>query len=79
MSGTQDASVLAAILAATPDPHFSLGLDGTFSAPLLGCHVDDVFGLLGVNHPVPGRRQQRAPVPSPGRGLSMGNLVTEGG
>jgi peptidoglycan/xylan/chitin deacetylase (PgdA/CDA1 family) len=58
--------------------NFSVGLDGTFSAPLLGCHVDDLFGLLGVNNPVPGRRQQRELVPNPALDFSMGNLISEG-
>jgi peptidoglycan/xylan/chitin deacetylase (PgdA/CDA1 family) len=45
--------------------NFSLGFDGTYSAPLTACHLDDVFGVLGMNHPVPGRKQHRAPAGGP--------------
>jgi peptidoglycan/xylan/chitin deacetylase (PgdA/CDA1 family) len=37
--------------------NFSAGVVG-YSAPLTSCHLDDAFGLLGVSHPVPGRRLQ---------------------
>lgn len=36
--------------------NFSLGLLGDYSSALTGCQFDDCFGVLGVNHPVPGRR-----------------------
>jgi peptidoglycan/xylan/chitin deacetylase (PgdA/CDA1 family) len=38
--------------------NFSLGAMGGYSSPLTSCHLDDVFGLLNVNHPVRGRRAQ---------------------
>lgn len=41
--------------------NFSLGLGGGYSAPLTACHLDDVFGMLGVSHPVLGRRPHRPP------------------
>jgi peptidoglycan/xylan/chitin deacetylase (PgdA/CDA1 family) len=41
--------------------NFSLGLGGTYSAPLTACHLDDVFGVLGMSHPVPGRRRHSEP------------------
>jgi len=41
--------------------NFSVGLGGTYSAPLTACHLDDVFGVLGLSHPVPGRRPHAAP------------------
>jgi len=43
--------------------NFSVGLDGGYSAPLTACHLDDVFGVLGMSHPVPGRRPHSAPPP----------------
>lgn len=36
--------------------NFSLGMLGDYSSPLTGCQLDDCFGLLGMSHPVPGRR-----------------------
>lgn len=36
--------------------NFSIGLLGDYSSALTGCQFDDCFGVLGVNHPVPGRR-----------------------
>jgi peptidoglycan/xylan/chitin deacetylase (PgdA/CDA1 family) len=43
--------------------NFSLGLIGTYSSPLTACHLDDVFGVLGVRQPVLGWRPHRAPAP----------------
>lgn len=40
--------------------NFSSGVDGAYSSALTRCQLDDVFGTLGVNHPVPGRRSQMA-------------------
>ncbi|MGQ0505142.1 MAG: polysaccharide deacetylase family protein [Myxococcaceae bacterium] len=39
--------------------NFSLGVDGAYSECLTGCQLDDLFGMLGMNHPVPGRQLQR--------------------
>jgi peptidoglycan/xylan/chitin deacetylase (PgdA/CDA1 family) len=36
--------------------NFSVGLFGDYSASLTRCQLDDCFGVLGVSHPVPGRR-----------------------
>jgi peptidoglycan/xylan/chitin deacetylase (PgdA/CDA1 family) len=36
--------------------NFSVGINGDYSSPMTRCQLDDVFGALGVNHPVPGRR-----------------------
>jgi peptidoglycan/xylan/chitin deacetylase (PgdA/CDA1 family) len=41
--------------------NFSIGLLGKYSGALTACQVDDVFGMLRVNHPVRGRRLQRMP------------------
>lgn len=38
--------------------NFSAGLDGAYSQVLTRAHLDDVFGTLGVNNPVAGRRSQ---------------------
>jgi peptidoglycan/xylan/chitin deacetylase (PgdA/CDA1 family) len=43
--------------------NFSLGLGGDYSASLTGCHVDDVFGVLGVNNVVRGKRDQKTLIP----------------
>ncbi len=40
--------------------NFSAGADGAYSSALTRCQLDDVFGTLGVNNPVPGRRSQMA-------------------
>lgn len=45
--------------------NFSVGVVGDYSSCLTGCQLDDVFGVLGVNHPVPGRRPQGQPRPPP--------------
>jgi peptidoglycan/xylan/chitin deacetylase (PgdA/CDA1 family) len=39
--------------------NFSLGMLGDYSSCLTVCQLDDVFGVLGVSHPVPGKRPQR--------------------
>jgi peptidoglycan/xylan/chitin deacetylase (PgdA/CDA1 family) len=36
--------------------NFSLGVGGGYSRPLTACHLDGVFGALGVTRPVLGRR-----------------------
>ncbi|MDC0707348.1 polysaccharide deacetylase family protein [Stigmatella sp. ncwal1] len=36
--------------------NFSIGMLGDYSPALTGCQFDDCFGLLGMSHPVPGRR-----------------------
>ncbi|SEU20180.1 Polysaccharide deacetylase [Stigmatella erecta] len=36
--------------------NFSIGALGDYSSALTGCQFDDCFGLLGMSHPVPGRR-----------------------
>jgi peptidoglycan/xylan/chitin deacetylase (PgdA/CDA1 family) len=41
--------------------NFSIGVFGAYSKSLSMCQIDDVFGFLSVNHPVRGRRIQRAP------------------
>ena len=38
--------------------NFSIGTGGRYSSALTGCQLDDVFGMLGVHHPVPGLRTQ---------------------
>ncbi|HLT30095.1 MAG TPA: polysaccharide deacetylase family protein [Myxococcaceae bacterium] len=38
--------------------NFSSGMDGAYSSALTRCQLDDVFGTLGVNNPVAGRRSQ---------------------
>lgn len=40
--------------------NFSTGHDGTFSPLVIGCHFDDVFGMLGATRPVLGRKEQLA-------------------
>lgn len=42
--------------------NFSVGAVGTYSAPLMGCHLDDVFCALGMAKPVLGKRPQRPDV-----------------
>ena len=42
--------------------NFSTGMLGEYSPSLTACQLDDVFGLLGMNHPVLGRRPQRGSV-----------------
>ncbi len=39
--------------------NFSTGVFGGYSAALTSCCIDDVFGMLGLAHPVPGKRSQR--------------------
>lgn len=39
--------------------NFSTGVGGDYSSTLTACQIDDVFGLLGMNHPVLGKRTQR--------------------
>lgn len=39
--------------------NFSTGMNGDYSSTLTACHLDDVFGLLGMNHPVIGKRPQK--------------------
>lgn len=41
--------------------NFSKGLNGEYSASLTGCHLDDVFSVLGLRHPVLGKRGARPP------------------
>jgi peptidoglycan/xylan/chitin deacetylase (PgdA/CDA1 family) len=41
--------------------NFSLGLTGDYSSALTGCQLDDCFGVLGMNHPVPGKRPHHGP------------------
>lgn len=36
--------------------NFSLGMTGDYSSSLTACQFDDCFGVLGMNHPVPGKR-----------------------
>jgi peptidoglycan/xylan/chitin deacetylase (PgdA/CDA1 family) len=36
--------------------NFSVGMLGDYSSALTGCQLDDCFGVLGMSHPVPGRR-----------------------
>ncbi|MBU8900180.1 polysaccharide deacetylase [Corallococcus sp. H22C18031201] len=38
--------------------NFSVGVLGDYSSALTVCQLDDCFGALGMNHPVPGRRPQ---------------------
>lgn len=45
--------------------NFSTGMTGDYSSPLTACQIDDVFGFLGMNHPVLGRRPQRTRASSP--------------
>ncbi len=56
--------------------NFSTGALGEYSSPLTQCQLDDVFGILRVNHPVPGRRPQntRCEVPA-----APGSTVAGGG
>lgn len=44
--------------------NFSIGMSGDYSGSLTACQLDDVFGVLGMSHPVPGKRRQRALVPA---------------
>lgn len=39
--------------------NFSIGLTGDYSSALTTCQLDDVFGFIGMSHPVPGKRPQR--------------------
>lgn len=39
--------------------NFSVGFDGTYSSPLTGCQMDDVFTSLGAGRVVIGRKAQR--------------------
>ncbi|HYH97245.1 polysaccharide deacetylase family protein [Hyalangium sp.] len=36
--------------------NFSIGMLGSYSPVFTGCEFDDCFGVLGMSHPVPGRR-----------------------
>lgn len=38
--------------------NFSLGALGDYSSALTACQLDDCFGVLGMSHPVPGKRPQ---------------------
>ncbi|XXF81573.1 polysaccharide deacetylase family protein [Myxococcaceae bacterium GXIMD 01537] len=38
--------------------NFSMGVLGDYSSALTGCQLDDCFGVLGVSHPVAGKRPQ---------------------
>ncbi|WP_225411506.1 polysaccharide deacetylase family protein [Stigmatella hybrida] len=50
--------------------NFSIGALGDYSSALTGCQFDDCFGLLGMSHPVPGRRTHlSAPVVGGGNHL----------
>lgn len=40
--------------------NFSLGMTGDYSSSLTACQFDDCFGVLGMNHPVPGKRPHHA-------------------
>jgi peptidoglycan/xylan/chitin deacetylase (PgdA/CDA1 family) len=40
--------------------NFSIGMLGDYSSALTGCQLDDCFGMLGMSHPVPGRRPHLA-------------------
>jgi peptidoglycan/xylan/chitin deacetylase (PgdA/CDA1 family) len=41
--------------------NFSIGMLGDYSSALTGCQFDDCFGVLGMSHPVPGRRTHLYP------------------
>jgi peptidoglycan/xylan/chitin deacetylase (PgdA/CDA1 family) len=44
--------------------NFSIGMLGDYSSALTGCQLDDCFGVLGMSHPVPGKRPHlSAPIP----------------
>lgn len=38
--------------------NFSVGMLGDYSGALTVCQLDDTFGMLGLHHPVPGKRRQ---------------------
>ena len=57
---------------------FSVGFDGTYSSPLTGCQMDDVFTSLGAGTVVIGHKPQRAS--ALGGGLfSEPNIAIHGG
>ncbi len=41
--------------------NFSIGMLGDYSSTLTACQLDDCFGVLRVNHPVPGKRPHVSP------------------
>jgi peptidoglycan/xylan/chitin deacetylase (PgdA/CDA1 family) len=41
--------------------NFSIGMLGDYSSTLTACQLDDCFGVLRVNHPVPGKRPDVSP------------------
>ncbi len=41
--------------------NFSIGMLGDYSSTLTACQLDDCFGVLRVNHPVPGKRPHISP------------------
>lgn len=44
--------------------NFSVGATGQYSNALTACHMDDVFGVLGIDVPVIGHRPQRIHIPT---------------
>jgi peptidoglycan/xylan/chitin deacetylase (PgdA/CDA1 family) len=57
--------------------NFSIGMLGDYSSALTGCQLDDCFGVLGVSHPVPGRRPHLAS-PMVANSLRLGGSVISG-
>jgi peptidoglycan/xylan/chitin deacetylase (PgdA/CDA1 family) len=58
--------------------NFSIGMLGEYSAALTGCQLDDCFGVLGMSHPVMGRRTHLSAAEAANRLRLRGELATEG-
>lgn len=59
--------------------NFSTGAFGDYSSSLTQCQLDDVFGILRVNHPVPGRRPQTTACAIPASAPAARAVGGEGG
>lgn len=55
--------------------NFSVGMLGDYSTVLTGCQLDDCFGVLGMNHPVMGRRPHLSATEAANRLLRQGEFA----
>ncbi|WP_224362344.1 polysaccharide deacetylase family protein [Hyalangium versicolor] len=58
--------------------NFSVGMLGDYSTALTGCQLDDCFGVLGMSHPVMGRRTHLSVVEAANRLGIRGELAGRG-
>jgi hypothetical protein len=56
--------------------NFSLGMTGDYSSSLTACQFDDCFGVLGMNHPVPGKRPHHGANAAVANPAVMANILT---